>query len=134
MNLRTNTVAGIIFFLAGLMFVFPITTFDVEYDGINNDRMDWNCALPITGLNAPDVDIDGIRADLTTLEEGEKLSSRHPDCKKLARAQFVLGIIAVLCGAFMTRKWWRETSDLRAEKRFRKLQDYGAGKKKSILG
>ena len=134
MNLRTSTIAGIIFFLAGLMFVFPITAFDVEYDGIDNEKMEWSCVLPIAGLNAADVDLDSIRAGVADLDEGEKFASRHPDCKKLARAQFVLGIIALGCGAFMTRKWWRETANERAEKKFSKLQDYGAGKKKSILG
>ena len=132
-NLRTSTVAGICFFLAGLMFVLPIALFDIEYDGIDNDSMSWECDRPITSMNPPDVDLDAIRADLQTLPEGDKIDSKHPECRKLARAQVVLGLIALLGGAWKAREWWRDGASEREEKKFKKLHE-SAGKNKGLLG
>ncbi|MDG2112004.1 MAG: hypothetical protein P8N02_05255 [Actinomycetota bacterium] len=134
MNLRSSTVAGICFFLGGLMFFLPIALFDIEYDGIDNDLMTWECDPPITDVSPPDVDLDGIRAQLAELPEGEKLTSNHPECRKLARAQIVLGLIAIAAGIWKTRAWWCETADERAEKKFKKLQSLGSGKSKGLLG
>lgn len=133
-NLRTSTVAGICFFLGGLMFFLPIAIFDIEYDGIDNDLMSWECDSPITSFNPADVDLGSIRGQLTELPDGEKLTSTHPECRKLARAQIALGLIAIAAGIWKTRAWWRETSGERAEKKFKKLQSLGSGKSRGLLG
>ena len=134
MNLRTSTVAGICFFLGGLMFFLPIAAFDIDYDGIDNDRMSWSCDSPIFGINPPNVDLDDIRTALVDLPPAEDLESEHPDCRKMARAQIILGLIAAAAGIWKTRVWWRQTADERAEKKFQKLQDMGSGKSKGLLG
>ncbi len=133
MNLRTSTVAGICFFLGGLMLVLPVTLFDTEYDGIDNDRMSWSCDRPILGLTPADVDLDTIRAELAELPPDEKLDAAHPECRKLARAQVALASLAFAGGIWQALMWWRETADARAEKKFEKLQEKGSGKPKGLL-
>ena len=133
-NLRTSTVAGICFFLAGVMFVWPIALFDVEFDDIDNELMAWECATPITNINQPDVILDDIRADLADLPDGEKLTATHPGCRALARTQVALGLIAIAAGLWQASIWWRSTADDRAEKKFKRLQEQTTGKSKGMLG
>lgn len=137
MNLKNSTVAGICFFLAGLLFFLPIALFDIEYEGIDNDRMEWSCDSPIRNPNPGDVDLDDVRSQLGEIAsdapEDVKVESKHPECRKLARAQLIMGVIAVLAGIWKTRHWWSEGQGARAEKKFKKLHQ-SAGKPRGMLG
>jgi len=134
MKLRTSTIAGLLLMLGALMWGAPIAAFDATYEGIPEDRFQWTCPTPILGLFAEPSNLEEIRSQVAELEDGEVLEVHHPDCRNVAIAQVIMGAIAFAAGAWQTARWRRETADERAEKKFEKLQDYGSGKKKSILG
>ncbi|MFT7646458.1 MAG: hypothetical protein ACI8Y4_001193 [Candidatus Poriferisodalaceae bacterium] len=130
-----------VFLFIGLMaMILPMARFDGEVDGVSDDptsadyidpdRFSWTCGLPIASLNAADTDLEAVRADIAALEadiaagdaEPETiLNADHPDCRTLSRVQFVIGVIALAATAYLGRKWWIETADERAEKKFKKL-------------
>ena len=63
--LRDRTVIFICLFLTALVWSTPITLFDTEFDGVDNDRMEWSCPRPILSPSPDGVDLDALRAELT---------------------------------------------------------------------
>ena len=48
MVMRDRTVAFICLLLTAIIWSTPITYFDTEFEGVDNDRMEWSCPRPIT--------------------------------------------------------------------------------------
>lgn len=130
-----------IFLFIGLMsMILPMARFDTAIEGIEADEVDWTCDMPIKSLNAFS-DLDQVRIDIAAATDAEALAATevastatdadsetierptgiHPDCKSLARVQFVIGIISLAAAAYTGRKSWIETADARAEKKFKRL-------------
>ena len=57
--LRDRTVA-FVFGLTVLVWSTPITFFDTEFEGVDNDRMEWSCLDLFSPLPAS-VDLDVVR-------------------------------------------------------------------------
>ena len=80
--LRDRTVIFICLFLTALVWSTPITLFDTEFDGVDNDRMEWSCPRPILSPSPDGVDLDALRAELTANPD-QTIESQHPQCRLL---------------------------------------------------
>lgn len=119
-NLSDTTKAGVLFIIGLVAWLYPVSIFDVEIDGIPNERMEWRCERPITNLGTS-VSEDDIRADLESLPAEEKLASIHPDCGGMAWAQTALGGAFIAISLFLFWRVWKAGAEARAEKKFKKL-------------
>lgn len=129
MNLSDGAKAAVFAAVAVLALLFPLSLFDTEFDGIDNERVDWSCPRPISGFDSGD--LDEIRADLAQLPEGETLAATHPDCTPLAVGQIVVAAISTMVAAFFFWRVWQSGSGRRAEKKFTRLHE-SAGKGRDV--
>lgn len=145
MRLSDSVVAFLCLFLTVLMWFLALPLFTTVYAGIDNDRVDWYCDRPITNLSPPPVDLDEVRSELAALDAAgaaadetvstdklAKVESLHPQCVGLVRTQVGLGLISALLGLWRARRWWIDTADARAERKFKRLHEQ-AGKPPSRL-
>lgn len=130
--LRDRTVAFLCFALTLIIWSTPITFFDTEFDGVDNDRMEWSCPRPIFSPSPDAVDLDALRAELAETPTGI-IQSEHPQCRLLNGTQLVLGLLSLAGAIWKTRVWWLSTADARAEKKFSRLHAKTSGKPKGML-
>ena len=130
--LRDITVAFICLLLTGLIWSTPITFFDTEFEGVDNDRMEWSCPRPILSPSPDAVDLDVVRAELTETPDGI-VQSEHPQCRLLNGTQLVLGFFSLAGAVWKGRLWWQSTANARAEKKFAQLHAKTSGKPKGML-
>ena len=121
--LRDRTVAFLCLALTAIIWSTPITFFDTEFEGVDNDRMEWSCPRPILSPSPDVVDLDVVRAEL----------AETPQCRLLNGTQLVLGLLSLAGGLWKGRVWWLSTSDARAEKKFARLHAKTSGKPKGML-
>ena len=130
--LRDRTVACICLLLTALAWSTPITLFDTEFEGIDNDRMEWSCPRPILSPSPDAVDLDALRVELIS-SPNETVKSQHPQCRMLNGTQLVLGLLALAGALWKGRIWWLSTAGARAEKKFARLHAETSGKPKGML-
>ena len=95
--LRDRTVAFLCLVLTVLVWSTPITFFDTEFEGVDNDRMEWSCPRPIFSPLPASVDLDVVRAELASTSESP-VESQHPQCRVLNGTQLVLGLLSLAGG------------------------------------
>ena len=142
MGLKDSTVAGLCLILMLMALLLPLPAYTIEYEGIDNDLVFWSCGTPLISLAPAAVDLDEVRAELLRAElqdqastgpdstdntEQSKIESRHPQCAGLARTQVVFGLLSGVAGIWRGRRWWVNSADARAEKKFKRLHEQ-AGK------
>jgi len=130
--LRDRTVAFICLFLTALVWSTPITLFNTEFEGVDNDRMEWSCPRPILSPSPDVVDLDALRVELLDTAQGT-VKSEHPQCRLLNPTQLVLGLLSLAGAIWKGRIWWLSTADARAEKKFARLHAKTSGKPKGML-
>ena len=130
--LRDRTVAFICLFLTALVWSTPITLFNTEFEGVDNDRMEWSCPRPILSPSPDVVDLDALRVELLDTAQG-MVKSEHPQCRLLNPTQLVLGLLSLAGAIWKGRIWWLSTADARAEKKFARLHAKTSGKAKGML-
>ena len=130
--LRDRTVACICLLLTALAWSTPITLFDTEFEGIDNDRMEWSCPRPILSPSPDAVDLDALRVELIG-SPNEMVKSQHPQCRMLNGTQLVLGLLSLAGALWKGRIWWLSTTGARAEKKFARLHAETSGKPKGML-
>ena len=130
--LRDRTVIFICLLLTALVWTTSITLFDTEFDGVDNDRMEWSCPRPILSPSPDGVDLDALRAELTANPD-QTIESQHPQCRLLNPTQLVLGLLSLAGAIWKGRIWWLSTADARAEKKFARLHAKTSGKPKGML-
>tara|TARA_Y100000590_G_scaffold462116_1_gene625385 strand:- start:3144 stop:3542 length:399 start_codon:yes stop_codon:yes gene_type:complete len=130
--LRDRTVAFLCLALTAIIWSTPITFFDTEFEGVDNERMEWSCPRPILSPSPDVVDLDVVRAELAETPNGT-IQSEHPQCRLLNGTQLVLGLLSLAGGLWKGRVWWLSTSDARAEKKFARLHAKTSGKPKGML-
>ena len=130
--LRDRTVAFLCLVLTVLIWSTPITFFDTEFEGVDNDRMAWSCPRPIMSPVPAAVDLDVVRAELAATPAGT-VKSEHPQCRMLNGTQLVLGFLSLAGAIWKGRVWWLSTADARAEKKFKRLHANTSGKPKGML-
>ena len=107
--LRDRTVAFLCLMLTVLVWSTPITFFDTDFEGVDNDRMAWSCPRPIFAPLPASVDLDAVRAELAATSESP-IESRHPQCRVLNGTQLVLGLLSLAGGIWKGRLWWLSTA------------------------
>ncbi len=132
MVMRDRTVAFICLLLTAIIWSTPITYFDTEFEGVDNDRMEWSCPRPITSPLPGAVDLDAVRSQLSATADGT-VKSEHPQCRLLNSTQLVLGLLSLAGAAWKGRVWWLTTADSRAEKKFSRLHAKTSGEPKGML-
>ena len=130
--LRDRTVAFLCLVLTVLVWSTPITFFDTEFEGVDNDRMAWSCPRPIFAPLPASVDLDAVRAELAATSESP-IESHHPQCRVLNGTQLVLGLLSLAGGIWKGRLWWLSTADAREEKKFARLHAKTSCKPKGML-
>ena len=129
--LRDRTVAFICLFLTALVWSTPITLFNTEFEGVDNDRMEWSCPRPILSPSPDVVDLDALRVELLDTAQGT-VKSEHPQCRLLNPTQLVLGLLSLAGAIWKGRIWWLSTADARAEKKLARLHAKTSGKAKGM--
>ena len=132
MVMRDRTVAFICLLLTAIIWSTPITYFDTEFEGVDNDRMEWSCPRRITSPLPGAVDLDAVRSQLSATADGT-VKSEHPQCRLLNSTQLVLGLLSLAGAAWKGRLWWLTTADSRAEKKFSRLHAKTSGEPKGML-
>ena len=132
MVMRDRTVAFICLLLTAIIWSTPITYFDTEFEGVDNDRMVLSCPRPITSPLPGAVDLDAVRSQLSATADGT-VKSEHPQCRLLNSTQLVLGLLSLAGAAWKGRLWWITTADSRAEKKFSRLHAKTSGEPKGML-
>jgi len=130
--LRDRTIAFICLLLTALVWTTPITLFDTEFEGVDNDRMEWSCPRPILSPSPAAVDLDALRVELIDSASGT-IKSQHPQCRLLNGTQLVLGLLSLAGALWKGRIWWLSTKDARAERKFARLHVETSGKPKGML-
>ena len=130
--MRDRPIAFICLLLTALVWTTPITFFDTEFEGVDNDRMEWSCPRPILSPSPAAVDLDALRVELNDSASGT-IKSQHPQCRLLNGTQLVLGLLSLAGALWKGRIWWLSTSDARAEKKFARLHAETSGKPKGML-
>ena len=103
--LRDRTIAFICLLLTALVWTTPITLFDTEFEGVDNDRMEWSCPRPILSPSPAAVDLDALRVELIDSASGT-IKSQHPQCRLLNGTQLVLGLLSLAGALWKGRIWW----------------------------
>jgi hypothetical protein len=130
--LRDRTVAFLCLVLTVLVWSTPITFFDTEFEGVDNDRMTWSCPRPILSPSPAAIDLDVVRAELAKTTDGP-VESQHPQCRLLNGTQLVLGLLSLAGAIWKGRLWWLSTADAREEKKFARLHAKTSGQPKGML-
>ncbi|WP_419945813.1 hypothetical protein [Candidatus Poriferisodalis sp.] len=131
MRLRDTTVVFLCAFLGLIVLLMPLPVFDGPYEDLREGEVDWTCSMPLLSLAPPVVELAEVReavadAYTTARNTGQRYvppPSPHPLCGGLARTQVTLALLAFAGAFWRGRRWWRSTSDVRAEKRFKRLHE-----------